>query len=248
MTKEKGIHIVAEGFELDRAIEPIYDYPIEKMYILGANQTKYSGGNKLAKHFVQKIKEELRVEVQTKELDIYNFQEVFEETAQIIQENQNQPIYINISTAPKLSLVAMISAAYLNKRKNMEIFYLKPQEYLLPKMLKQITDDGDIEKIKNEFLEHGFAKGKTGYEEIPVFPIKNIKEIDKKILKVLKNKEAKSISELKNKLEERTQKETKRSTIQYRIKNLEKDGLISTERQNRRLQIKIKKLGKIYID
>ncbi|PTD94878.1 hypothetical protein C9439_00105 [archaeon SCG-AAA382B04] len=245
---KKGIHLVTEGFELDRVIEPIYDYPIQKMIILRSKQTNYPEADKLSSHYVEKIKKELRVEVEVKETDIYSFEEVYQKTAKIIKQNQQKPIYINISSAPKLALVAMITAAYQNKQKNTEIFYVKPQKYLLPQLLGKIANDESLEETKKEFLEHGFAKGKTSYEQIPIFPIQQTNELDKKILKTLKKQEqANSITKLKNQIEKKSNESIKRSTLQYRIKKLEQNDLIKTQRENRRLKIEIQKLGEIYL-
>lgn len=256
--KEKGIHIVAEGFEYDRIMAPIMGkYPISKLFVLKAEEDEdYPLAKDLTEHFVDKIKDN-PLDVEIVPADIYDFEDVFLKTCEIIEDEgkEGKPIYLNISSAPKLALVAMISAAFLSRKyADIEIFYVSPEDYITPDILHRLSEiddeDGceDLKDIKDVFLQKGTSSGVSSYEEIPLFPLSEVSDLDKKILgSLLDNQGAGSIKELLDDLEESEGEEFERSTVQYRINKLDDKGLIDTERENRRLKLDITRLGKIYL-
>jgi len=93
-----------------------------------------------------------------------------------------------ISSASKLTLVGMISSAFMSS--NVEILLFSPEKYLLPEFLQRfkdldLEDESSIKKLKdtkNKFMEKGSRQEIKKYEEIPTFTIKNIFEIDYSIL------------------------------------------------------------------
>jgi len=161
---------------------------------------------------------------------------------------------LNISSAPKLTLVAMMSAAFMMKNQaDIEIFYVSPEEYLIPKIVEKLSDvDNNVEELKElgeQFLESGTAMGLNSYEDIPVFPIKNITDRDRYILKVLKSSDGvESIKELVEMINELKEERIERSSIQYRLEKLKENGLVYTERHNKKLRIFLTRIGKIYLE
>jgi len=257
--KEKGIHITAGSFEYDRVIAPIMGkYPVEKLIILKAESSdRYPEAKSITDRFVDKMKSN-PIDIEIKDVDIYDFDEVFLKTTSILKKFSDKKIYINISSAPKLSLVAMMSAAFFSKkRNNLEIFYLAPKDYLLPKILNKISElkdskdeetINDLIRLGEEFKENGTAKGISEFEEIPIFPIQNITNTDKEIMNEIEEcKGVNSIKELVVQINEYREKSLERSSIQYRLEKLEEKGLIKTRRENRRLRIELSRLGEIYL-
>ncbi|MFP4050938.1 MAG: DUF6293 family protein [Thermoplasmata archaeon] len=257
--KEKGIHITAGSFEYDRVIAPIMGkYPVEKLVILKAESTdRYPGAKKLTDDFVKKMKKN-PIDIETEDVDIYDFDEVFLKTISVLKKYSDKRIYINISSAPKLTLVAMMSAAFFSKQKhNLEIFYIAPEDYLLPKILSKISDLKDSKdeetideliQLGKEFRENGTAKGISEFEEIPIFPIQEISETDKEIMSEIEEcKGVNSIKELVVQINEYRENSLERSSIQYRLEKLEEKGLLKTRRENRRLKIELSRLGEIYL-
>ena len=257
--KEKGIHITAGSFEYDRVIAPIMEkYPVEKLVLLKAESTdRYPDAKRLTDNFVQKMKNN-PIDIEIEDVDIYDFDEVFLKTISVLKKYSNKRIYINISSAPKLTLVAMMSAAFFSKqRHNLEIFYIAPEDYLLPQILNKISElkDGKDEEtideliqLGREFKENGTAKGISEFEEIPIFPIQEITETDKEIMSEIEEcKGVNSIKELVVQINEYREKSLERSSIQYRLEKLEEKGLLKTRRENRRLRIELSRLGEIYL-
>ncbi len=252
--KDAGIHITTGGFEYDRIIKPILQrYPVEKLVIFRSSTSPYAGARDLAGTFVNKVKE-TPIDTEIVKVDIYDFNEVFINTLEQIDKysEDGKRVYINISPVPKLATTAMISAAFLSKhRENIEIFYASPGEYLVPKIIDALMDDCDTERLKElreRFLKSGAAVGVKEYQQIPVFPIKDISDKDRTILSVLYEEDGvDSIEELVDVLNKREKDEVRRSSVQYRLELLEKKSLIDTEREDRRLKIRLNQLGLLYI-
>ncbi len=254
--KESGIHIAAGGFEYDRIIKPMFNrYPVDKLLLLKSKTSPYQGPRDLAKSFIDKLQEN-PIDIKIHQVDMYDFDDVFSKVLQILknESQENKKIYLNVSSAPKLTLVAMMSAAFMMKNQaDIEIFYVSPEKYLVPKIIDKLSDvENNIEELKklgDEFLESGTAKGLNSYEDIPVFPIKHITDRDRYILDVLKSSDGvRSIKELVSKVNELREERIERSSIQYRLEKLKENGLVYTERHNKKLRVFLTRVGKIYLE
>lgn len=254
--KESGVHIAAGGYEYDRILKPmLHRYPVDKLVLLRSKSSPYQGPRDLAKRFSDKL-DENPIDIKIHQVDIYDFNDVYSKVLKILKretERENK-IYINISSAPKLTLVAMMSAAFMMKNHaDIEIFYVSPEEYLIPKIIEKLSDVEnnveDLKQLEEQFLESGTAKGLKDYEEIPVFPVKNITERDRYILKVLASSEGVgSIKELVTMVNDLKEERIQRSSIQYRLEKLKENGLVYTERDNKKLKIFLTRVGEIYLE
>lgn len=259
----KGVHIAAGGFEYDRIVIPIMtQYPLEKLVILKSDTSEeYPGANKITQHFVDKIMDN-PIPVEVEDTDIYDFDSVFQKTVELIREytSDGKLVYLNISSAPKLALVAMMAAAYFTPdRSNVKIFYGSPEDYVVPKLFTELgllADNGEkevnlekMEELGEEFMENGMGEGIKEYEEIPVFPIQEITDVDRKVMKVLENHEGvESIKELLEGLEKEEDLEMQRSSLQYRMEKLVKMNLIERDPETRRVEVRLTRTGEIYLN
>lgn len=258
----KGVHIVVGGFEYDRIMVPIMtEYPVEKLIILQSDTPdKYPGADKIAKHFVEKIMDN-PIPVEKEVVDIYDFNEVFQKTVELVREHtsQDKKVYLNISSAPKLALAAMMAAAYFTPdRSNVEIFYGAPEDYVLPELISELgffedREEGKreevIEELGRKFMKSGMGEGVKDYEKIPVFPIQEVKDVDRKVMRVLRRHEGVgSIKELLEGLEDEEELEIERSSLQYRMDKLEKMNLIERDPDTRKVKVRLTRTGEIYLD
>jgi len=259
----KGIHIAAGSFEYDRIMIPIMtQYPVEKLVILQSDTSEeYPGANDITQHFVDKIMDN-PIPVEIEDTDIYDFDSVFQKTVELIRHytSKGKIVYLNISSAPKLALVAMMAAAFFTPDKsNVEIFYGSPKDYVVPKLFTELgllAEDGEkeiniekMEKLGEEFMENGMGKGIKEYEEIPVFPIQEITEVDRKIMNVLKKEDGVgSIKDLIEGLEKDENLNVKRSSLQYRMEKLGKMNLIERDPDTRKVKVMLTRTGEIYLD
>jgi len=253
--KESGVHIAAGGFEYDRILKPMFNrYPVDKLLLLRSKTSPYQGPRNLAKRFIDKLQEN-PIEIKIHRVDMYDFDDVYSKVIKILknESNRNKKIYLNISSAPKLTLVAMMSAAFMMKNQaDIEIFYVSPEKYLIPEIVEKLSDvENNVEELKelgNQFLENGTAMGLKNYEEIPIFPVKNITDRDRYILEVLKSSDGvDSIKELVLKVNRSRKKRIERSSVQYRLEKLKENGLVYTERHNKKLRISLTRVGDIYL-
>ncbi len=259
----KGVHIVAGGFEYDRIMIPIMtEYPVERLIILQSDTSEeYPDANKVTKHFVDKIMEN-PIPVEIEDTDIYDFDSVFQKTVELIREytSDGKLVYLNISSAPKLALVAMISAAYFTPdRSNVKIFYGAPEDYVIPEVVgelgffKESREKEDrlekMDQLGERFMEKGMGEGVKEYEEIPVFPIQKVKDVDRKVMRVLRRHEGVgSIKELLEGLEDEENCDIERSSLQYRMEKLEKMNLIDRDPDSRKVKVRLTRTGELYLD
>jgi len=118
-----------------------------------------------------------------------------------------------------------------------------------------LTEDGDkeasienMEKLGEKFMENGMGEGVKEYEEIPVFPIQEITDVDRKVMRVLENNEGvESIKELIEGLEKEEDLEIKRSSLQYRMEKLGKMNLIERDPETRKVKVRLTRTGEIYL-
>ncbi|KXA95761.1 hypothetical protein AKJ37_06590, partial [candidate division MSBL1 archaeon SCGC-AAA259I09] len=236
------------------------DYPVEKIVVLKGD-TDYPKMSQITDRFIEKLEENVPKEVEKEPVDIYDFDEVFQKMLEIFRKHSGDgsSFFLNVSSAPKLTLIAMVSAAYFYRRQGkIEVFYVSPEKYLIPDIISELgnlngdNDEevlDDLKGIRDELMNSGVAVGASNYEVIPLFPIESINELDLKILGVLGESETTdSITELVGKLEEKTGKEIKRTSVQYRLKKLEEMDLVATKRVERRMEIEISRLGRIYLE
>jgi len=258
----KGVHIAAGGFEYDRIMIPIMtQYPLEKLVILQSDtEEEYPGANKVTQHFIDKIMDN-PIPVEIEDTDIYDFDSVFQKTVELIREytSEDKLVYLNISSAPKLALAAMMAAAYFTPdRSNVKIFYGSPENYVILQMVAELgllaekrvkeASIENLEELGEKFMDNGTGEGVKEYEEIPVFPIQEITDVDRKVMRVLKNNDGvESIKELIEGLEEEEDMDMKRSSLQYRMDKLVKMNLIERNPETRKVEVRLTRTGEIYL-
>ncbi len=259
----RGVHIVAGGFEYDRIMVPIMtQYPVEKLIILQSDTSEeYPRANRITQHFVDKIMDN-PVPVEIEDTDIYDFDSVFKKTVELIRKynSEGKNVYLNISSAPKLALAAMMAAAFFTPDKsNVKIFYGAPEDYVFPELIAELgsfNESGEkedkvkmIEELGEKFMKKGMGESVKSYEEIPVFPIQEVKDVDKKVMKVLRRSDGvESIKELLEGLEEDEKLQIERSSLQYRMDKLEKMNLIERDPDTRKVKVRLTRTGEIYLD
>ncbi len=257
--KEAGIHITTDGYEYDRIIQPIIGkYPVEKLVVFRSPDSPYTDARDLAEEFVQKVLA-LGIDVEVVDVNIYDFNHVFINTLKQINmyAGEGKKVYINISPVPKLATVAMMCAAFLSPyHDNLEIFYASPEEYIIPKIINHLTtmemdEQGrtKLVELTERFMKKGSAEGVKDYFDIPVFPIIRITDMDREILRILKDTSGvDSIEMLVEHINKDRKEKITRSSIQYRLERLVENGIVDTERKERRLSICLNKLGEVYLE
>ncbi|WP_231845037.1 DUF6293 family protein [Methanocella paludicola] len=277
MTKP-GVHIIPAGLEYDRVIKPLFkDFTVQKAYLLVQNPKSDKGYYKHQTDVVNSfLKEIKRVPIEWEDcyIDLYDFNSTFKTAYKLIEKEvkKGNPVYVNISSAPRMVQVALIMASFLNRREDaiVELYYIEPEKYYegelvntVFKLLERNADEKQIIKnlkgIAQEIKEHGMASGEATLHKFPPFPIAKVTDIEYDMLKVIKEKTVEhgsnngngyieSIKELKELLDRSRGSETPRSNVKYYLDNLQEMGLIETERNKKELKICLTVVGKIFAD
>jgi hypothetical protein len=273
-----GVHIIPAGLEYDRVIKPLFkDFTVQKACLLIYDKEKDNGTDKRQTQMVNYFIDEVRrvpIEWEDVYVDIYDFNSTFKAVYGLIDREvrAGYPVYVNISSAPRMLQVALIMASFLNKREGavVELYYIEPEKYyegeLINTVFKLLDKDADeklvVENLKDlalEIREHGMAAGEASLHEFPPFPLARITDIEYDILDVIKNKAEKqpdqedngyvsSIKELKVLLDKKTGRETPRSNVKYYLDNLQELGLLETARDKKELKIRLTVVGRLFAD
>ncbi len=269
-----GVHIIPAGLEYDRVVKPLLkDFTVSKAYILiNENEGKDFGKQKeIVDKFRRSIKK-VPLDWEEIEVDIYDFNKTFQKVYSLINKEvlAGNPVYINISSSPKILLVALIMAAFMNREHGeVMLFYVEPEKYYEGEMvhtIMQLLDKkadekkvvSDLKALAKEIEAHGMAAGEARIHEFPPFPIAEITDVEYDMLKVIRDAGKRqaldtaggvsSIKELKERLDDRLGKVTPRSNVKYYLDNLLRMGLVKTERDKKELNIGLTKVGELFAD
>lgn len=268
-----GVHIIPAGLEYDRVIKPLFkDFTVLKAYLLIHDSKKsnvdFGEQREAVKKFLKSIRK-VPIEWEEVYVDIYDFNDTFKALYKLINKEvkAGNPVYINVSSAAKILQVALTMAAFLNKKYgDVVLFYVEPERYyegeLIDTVFELLNKNGDekktVKKLKElarEIEAHGMAAGEARIHEFPPFPVADITDIEYEILRIIREKDGfegtggvSSIKEMKELLDERLGHVTPRSNVKYYLDNMQKMGLVETERDKKELKIRLTKVGELFAD
>ncbi len=266
-----GVHIIPAGLEYDRVVKPLLkDFTVSKVYVIINHPKGKDFGRQ--KEVIDKFRRSIKkipLDWEEIEVDIYDFNETFRTVFSLINREAlgGNPVYINISSSPKILLVALVLAAFMNKEYGeVELFYVEPERYYdgevvhaVMQLLDKKADEGKIVEelrgLAREIEAHGMAAGEARIHEFPPFPIASITDLEYEMLKVIRENGGaagaggvSSIKEMKELLDGKLGRVTPRSNVKYYLDNLERMGLVGTERDKKELNIRLTKVGELYAD
>jgi len=268
-----GVHFIPAGMEYDRVIKPLFkDFTVQKAYLLihdsKESNVEFGEQREAVKKFLKSIRQ-VPIEWEEIYLNIYDFNDTFKTLFKLINKEvkAGNPVYINVSSAAKILQVALTMAAFLNKRYgDVELFYVEPERYYEGELVdtvfelldKNVDEAKTIKKLKelaHEIKEHGMAAGESRIHEFPPFPVADITDIEYEILRIIREKDGiegmegvSSIKEMKEMLDRKLGYTTPRSNVKYYLDNMQKLGLIRTERDKKELKIRLSKVGELFAD
>lgn len=213
---KSGVHLIPAGFEYDRIIKPLFkDFSVDKAYLLIHDSKNDRGDYRKQEEAVNRFIAELHkvpIDWEDVKIDIYDFDRTFKVLYDLIhlELKKGNPVYINVSSAPKILQAALTLAAFLNKEHGeIKLFYVEPERYyegaLISTVLELLNDNSNekatIKKLKelaSSIQQHGMAEGELVVHEIPPFPIAEITAIEKEMLNVIRERALGSWIEYKN--------------------------------------------------
>ena len=258
-----NVHVIFGGMEYDRVVRPIIShFPSQKIIVFVSGGKEYPNLSSIALSFMERLKV-LPVEIVIKELDMHSFNTIFENLIRHALEEflfGNDKIYINISWAPRLAVAAAHTVAcFINSRiledildglkfGNIEIYYVKPERYLMPELISAMRagNHSKVEKIFQEFEQSGSAYGMKEIVKVPSFALESLTILDIAIIETIaKHGKIDSIQSLTNSL--RKEYDIRRSSVQYRVERLLEKKLIKAKKENKGISLYVTEAGQVYL-
>jgi len=131
---EEIVHIVPLGHEIDRAVKPFERYKANKVVLLAVTETfgKYSQEMiKKQKYYLEIVMNKLKergIEVEHRNIDMFDMLEVIKSIANLIAEEKGRGnrVYVNISGAGRLTSAAATLAAMAH---GVKAYYVSAEGY-----------------------------------------------------------------------------------------------------------------------
>jgi hypothetical protein len=256
---EQGcIHIIPVGFEYDRIVRPLFRYSVEEVILLRSSNVEFEKQHELEDHFLKRL-EQFPVKMRTISIDIYDFDGMFASLTELIRAEaaRGMPVYINLSAAPKLEMIALLMAASMVRESgNIRLLYVKPEEYLQGRMMEEMRLASRkppekakeiVERATEEFMEKGLAFGMSEVIELCPLPVEVPGETEEDILVSLGKGQVDSLKELVERMR-KDRKRTPRSNVVYHLESLRRKNLVNmVPGDGKRVQVSLTRTGRLFL-
>jgi len=155
---EEIVHVIPLGHEIDRAVKPFERLKTNRVYLLAITQgQKYSLEMiERQKYFLDVVKKKLEkkgIEVQVKNVDMFNILEVMKNVAGIIlkEKLQNNIVYVNMSACGRLTSVGATLAAMAHDAR---IYYVVADRYSKTEEEENIHGLSICDRLRVVYLEN----------------------------------------------------------------------------------------------
>lgn len=124
------VHIVPVGFEIDRVIEPLIRSKADKVWLVIEENIEQRDAHFHYKKIKERLKE-LNIECDERRCNIHSLFLLLNTYRMIIEDEQKNHIYINVSTGNKIEAIAgtMASMIFNNDSIKVKPYYVVPENY-----------------------------------------------------------------------------------------------------------------------
>jgi len=105
MEFQNRVQIAPLGYEYNRVLEPIYEYKADKVILLRQPADKDFEAE-FQRELVQTLEENERIELETKECDLFDINSAIEVFVKAITSCDSDDILVNVSTGSKITAIA----------------------------------------------------------------------------------------------------------------------------------------------
>jgi CRISPR-associated protein Csa3 len=224
---EETTHIVPVGFTKETLVESLRRHPVTRVILLSGDNPKIET-EKRARQTIKEVKSALgSIPSEEIYLDLNDIPGSALKVISLIhyETSNGRKVLLNLSGSLRSLDLACYMAALATKTK----VYVGIPDY-----------------------KENILVGVKAVQDIPLFPIKPYMKEKKEILCCLKEGEKSLediIDRLRPKLKKRTQAYlTERSRISHHLKDLKEDGLADTIKEGKTIQVKLSKLGELYLE
>lgn len=230
------IYIIPTGWDRELVLKTAFKSAADKVCLVSAFQKKkhtYSDTDIITRDINEYLIKELSkfTKVEVLEVDYVNFNDIVLRVKEYIKKNEGADFSINISTGSRMLAATLMFVAFLN---NIDVHYSIAENHN-PKIMEIVA--------KGEDYHRGFSY----ILEIPSLPFSlNLSQKEKKLLKRLNDTKSLSVKGFvdgaKGNAENRL-----RSEFHYLSKKLEKQGLVKSKNNGKKVEIELTSLGELCI-
>jgi len=147
------VHVVAQGWEVARIVEPLYELKADKVVLIRPENSE------LIAEFEDEMLADLeateRIEVETRTASLYDLDSALQVFTQAVKDHEGDDVFINVSTGSKIAGIAGMMAAQTSEATP---FYVRPTL-------------GGSDDIALETPDEPLIPGAGGIAELPVFEL-----------------------------------------------------------------------------
>ena len=141
------VHIAPVGFEVDRIVLPAIEMKVDKIWLLIHNNQEDGRVKSYEVEIVKKFKK-AKIEVKLLRTNRKDIFKILHAVKQIIKSEEENDIYINVSSGSKIQAIAcMMACMMFNDGKNLTPYYAEPQSYPVYKEKQQSVGLKSIMKL-----------------------------------------------------------------------------------------------------
>jgi len=150
------VHIVAQGWETARVVEPIYDLKADKVVMLFREGVLPDDVPDFEREMLDDLEATERLEIEIREADLYDLDSAVQAFSQAVKDHEGDDVYINVSTGSQIASIAGMMAA---QTADATPFYVRSS-----------TADLDAEEVRTPDEPMFPAAGEI--TELPVFELR----------------------------------------------------------------------------
>ena len=150
------VHIVAQGWETARVVEPIYDLKADKVVMLFREGVLPDDVPDFEREMLDDLEVTERLELEIREADLYDLDSAVQAFSQAVKDHEGDDVYINVSTGSQIASIAGMMAA---QTADATPFYVRSR-----------TADLDAEEVRTPDEPVFPAAGEI--TELPVFELR----------------------------------------------------------------------------
>ena len=150
------VHIVAQGWETARVVEPIYDLKADKVVMLFREGVLPDDVPDFEREMLDDLEATERLEIEIREADLYDLDSAVQAFSQAVKDHEGDDVYINVSTGSQIASIAGMMAA---QTADATPFYVRSR-----------TADLDAEEVRTPDEPVFPAAGEI--TELPVFELR----------------------------------------------------------------------------
>ena len=105
------VHVVAQGWEVARVVEPIFDLKADKVVMLFGEDVLPDGVPDFEREMLDDLEATERLELELREADLYDLDSAVQAFSQAVKDHEGDDVYINVSTGSQVASIAGMMAA-----------------------------------------------------------------------------------------------------------------------------------------